>query len=216
MSAVGVLLAAGRGRRFDPSGVQDKLLQALPNGTGAGVGAGAAVVAGVGASACAGDLVVVASARILLSVLPRVVAVVRPGDARVGAVLTALGCDVTVCPDADSGMAASLVHAIRTTRDAAAWMVALGDMPHVQAGTLRALLAAIKAGADIAAPAYLGRRGNPVAFSRTHLSLLLALQGDQGARSILKTHPVTEVAVADIGVVQDIDTRADLHFPTVD
>ena len=193
MSGVGILLAAGRGRRFDPSGQQDKLLQVLPNG--------------------AGDLVVVASARILLSVLPRVVAVVRPGAARVGAALTALGCDVTVCADADSGMAASLVHAIRYSSDAAGWMLALGDMPHVQAGTLRALLAAIAAGADIAAPTWQGRRGNPVAFSRTHLPLLLALQGDQGARSILNTHPVCEVAVADSGILQDLDTRADLPPP---
>ena len=227
MSAVGILLAAGRGRRFDPSGVQDKLLQTLPGGAGdsagvsvsAGIGASAGAGPGAGAgvaNACtgAGDLVVVASARILLSVLPRVVAVVRPGDSRVGAALAALGCDVTVCPDADLGMAASLVHAIRYTRDAAVWMVALGDMPHVQAGTVRALLAAIAAGADIAAPTYLGRRGNPVAFSRTHLHLLLALQGDQGARSILKTHPVAELAVADLVVVPDIDTRADLvSFP---
>ena len=193
MSGVGILLAAGRGRRFDPSGQHDKLLQTLSDETG--------------------DMVVVASARILLSVLPTVVAVVRPGAPRVGAALQALGCAVTVCPDADSGMAASLVHAIRHSSDGAAWLVALGDMPHVQPGTLRALLAAIAAGADIAAPAYQGRRGNPVAFSRTHLPLLLALQGDEGARSILHTHPVCEVAVADSGILQDIDTRADLPAP---
>ena len=187
-TAVGILLAAGRGRRFDPSGVENKLLQVLGSG----------------------DAVVVASARHLLAVLPRVVAVVRPEAGLVAQVLAALGCEVTVCPDADSGMAASLVHALETTLDAQCWLLALGDMPEVQEDTMRSLLAAIGAGVDIACPTYMGRRGNPVAFGRRHLPLLLALEGDQGARSILKTHPVCEVAVPDPGVLHDIDTPADL------
>ncbi|MEG1113919.1 MAG: nucleotidyltransferase family protein, partial [Janthinobacterium sp.] len=37
MSTVGILLAAGRGRRFDPSGVQNKLLQPLAEGPHAGL-----------------------------------------------------------------------------------------------------------------------------------------------------------------------------------
>ncbi len=188
MGTVGILLAAGRGRRFDPSGVQNKLLQSLPHG----------------------DAVVVASAKCLLAALPKVVAVVRPKDEQVGAALKALGCDVTVCPDADSGMAASLVHAIEYTKDVSSWLFALGDMPYVQASTIRGLLAAIAAGANIAVPTYEGRRGNPVAFSRSYLPLLLALKGDQGARSILQHYPVCEVAVLDIGIMQDIDTRTDL------
>ncbi|HEV7816123.1 MAG TPA: nucleotidyltransferase family protein, partial [Janthinobacterium sp.] len=32
MATVGILLAAGRGRRFDPSGLQNKLLQPLAQG----------------------------------------------------------------------------------------------------------------------------------------------------------------------------------------
>ena len=187
-SIAGILLAAGRGQRFDPSGVDNKLLQPL-----------------------AGQVpVVVASARHLLAVFPTVVAVVRPGDMRVADALTALGCDVIVCADADTGMAASLVRAIRHTSEASGWLVALGDMPHVSPDTISQLKAAVEQGAQIAAPVYDGRRGNPVAFGRQHVALLLALQGDQGARSILKQHPVHEITVADSGVVQDIDTRADL------
>ena len=194
MNAVGILLAAGRGRRFDPQGRRNKLLQPLPDGT----------------------LVVDASARTLLAVLPHVIAVVPPEDGGVAARLRALGCEVTVCLDADSGMAASLVHAIRcslhhSTPSADAWLVALGDMPRVTPATLRALLDALAAGAAIAAPTYDGRRGNPVAFSATHLPALLALQGDQGARGLLRTADVTEVAVGDSGILRDIDTPADLH-----
>lgn len=197
MTAVGILLAAGRGRRFDPHGARNKLLQALADG----------------------DQVVVASARHLLAVLPRVIAVVPPEDGGVGDALRALGCEVTVCAAADSGMAASLVHAIRHSLSDSfddsgagpeAWLVALGDMPYVQPDTMHALLKALADGAGIAAPVMHGRRGNPVAFGAVHLPALLALQGDAGARDLLKSSHVTAVGVADSGIFHDIDTPADL------
>lgn len=188
----GILLAAGRGRRFDPAGVQNKLLQRLPDG----------------------DFVVVASARALLAVLPRVVAVVPPRDGGVADALRALGCTVTVCADADSGMGLSLAHAIRhaplDTHGASGWLVALGDMPFVAEATLQALVRAIDEGADIAAPLFDGRRGNPVAFGASHHAALLALDGDQGARRLLAGSPVTTIAVPDPGILRDIDTQGDL------
>jgi molybdenum cofactor cytidylyltransferase len=58
---------------------------------------------------------------------------------------------------------------------------------------------------------YRGQRGNPVGFSRDYLPQLLALEGDQGARGILKHAPVTELEVDDSGILQDVDTPADLH-----
>lgn len=188
----GILLAAGRGRRFDPAGVQNKLLQRLPGG----------------------DFVVVASARTLLAVLPRVVAVVPPSDGGVAEALRALGCTVTVCADADSGMGLSLAHAIRhaplDTHGAGGWLVALGDMPFVAEATLQALVHAIDDGAGIAAPLFDGRRGNPVAFGAIHHAALLALDGDQGARRLLASSPVTTVAVPDPGILRDIDKQGDL------
>jgi molybdenum cofactor cytidylyltransferase len=191
-SSIGILLAAGRGRRFDPLGQRNKLLQPLP--------------------AAGGEPVVVASARKLLSLFDTVIAVVPPDDGGVGALLAAAGCEVTMCADADAGMAASLVHAIRhsLSYDPQAWLVALGDMPHVAPATLRLLADALASGAGIAAPLMDGRRGNPVGFGRVHLDALLALRGDQGARRLLQTCPVTEVAVADPGIFRDIDTPADL------
>jgi len=201
MAPVGILLAAGRGRRFDPSGRDDKLLQLLAGG----------------------DAVVVASARALLAVLEHVIAVVRADDGGVATALRALGCDVTVCVDADDGMAASLVHGLRysmrysvrysvhASLPAHGWLIALGDMPHVRVTTMQALADALANGAVIAAPVNNGTRGNPVAFSAACLPDLLALSGDAGARGILKRHPVTEVSVTDPGIFQDIDQRADLQ-----
>lgn len=188
MTPVGILLAAGRGRRFDPTGERNKLLQRLPGG----------------------ELVVVASARHLLSALPRVVAVVPPGDGGVADELRKLGCEVTVCESADTGMAASLVHAIRHSLPAQGWVVALGDMPFVAPATISALADALRGGAGIAAPVADARRGNPVGFGPQHLDALLALEGDQGARGIVKGHPVTEVAVDDPGIHRDVDTPDDL------
>jgi molybdenum cofactor cytidylyltransferase len=190
MTPVGILLAAGRGRRFDPSGNRNKLLQPMAGG----------------------EPVVVASARALLAVLPKVVAVVAPADGGVAQALRALGCDVTVCADADDGMAHSLVHALRHSLPAAqSWLVALGDMPHVRESTIRALSEAVAGGAVIAAPVCGGKRGNPVAFGMECLPGLLALEGDEGARRLLKLHPVTEVEVDDPGIFQDVDLPADLR-----
>ena len=192
MSTVGILLAAGRGRRFDPSGVQNKLLQPLADGPHAGLP------------------VVVAAATNMLAALPRVLAVVRADDMQVARALGALGCEVRVCHDADTGMAASLTCAIGHVRGAPGWLIALGDMPWIEPATIAALSHAIADGARIAVPVCQGRRGNPVAFSAVHLPLLLALDGDQGARSIVQSHAVQEVAVDDGGILRDIDTPDDL------
>lgn len=187
-----ILLAAGRGRRFDPQGQRNKLLQPLPGG----------------------DPVVVASARALLAVFARVIAVVPPDDGGVAGRLRALGCEVTPCARADDGMGLSLAHAVRySLRDAApggGWLVALGDMPFVRAATLRALAGAIEQGAGIAAPLFDGRRGNPVAFGHEHGAALQALDGDQGARRLLAGFPVTAIAVDDAGILRDIDLPSDL------
>ncbi len=188
MSYIGILLAAGRGSRFDPTGSSNKLLQPLADGTP----------------------VVAASAKNLLAALADVLAVVRPGEEAIAHQLRQLGCRITVCPNADEGMAASLVHALMQAQEAQGWVIALGDMPYVQPSTMRALIAGLSQGAQIAAPVCQGRRGNPVAFARSLLPELLKLRGDEGARRLLKGFPVLEVSTDDAGIWRDIDTTDDL------
>lgn len=185
----GILLAAGKGTRFDPAGARSKLLQPLPDGAA----------------------VVVAAARNLLAALPDVLAVIRPDSDALALELKAVGCRITRCPNAEQGLAASLVHALAQASQAQGWVIALGDMPYVQPATMRALAAAIAQGAQIAVPTNRARRGNPVAFGRAYLPDLLRLHGDEGARHLLKTMPVVEIATDDPGIFQDIDTWADLH-----
>lgn len=192
MAPAGIVLAAGRGRRFDPDGIDNKLLQPLPSG----------------------EPVVVASARAMRAVLPYVLAVTRPGDAGVADALRSLGCDVCVCPDADVGMGASLAWAVRHSRAQdsclGGWLVALGDMPFVQTATISRVCEALIEGADIVAPVYRGRRGHPVGFAARHGDALQALTGEAGARHLLASFAVQAIAVEDAGVVRDIDARADL------
>ncbi|WP_334188566.1 nucleotidyltransferase family protein [Noviherbaspirillum sp.] len=184
----GILLAAGKGRRFDPDGIKNKLLQPLPGG----------------------EPVVAAAAKSLHSVVPRVLAIIRPGAEDVADCLRRLGVDITECASADEGMAASLTHGLALVSDADGWIISLGDMPYVQPTTIAALVDALARGADIAVPVCRERRGHPVAFSRHHLPRLLALTGDMGARDLLREYPVVEVATDDPGIHDDIDTVADI------
>lgn len=186
---VGILLAAGRGTRFDAAGCRNKLLQVLSSG----------------------DTVVARAAQNLRAATGAVLAVIPVGSPVLAIELASHGFAVSKCIDAESGMAASLVHGIRQTADALGWVIALGDMPCVQAETIARLVDALAQGADIAVPVYQGRRGNPVAFSRRHLDDLLALSGDVGARRLLQTCPVREVPVTDPGIFRDIDTPSDLE-----
>jgi molybdenum cofactor cytidylyltransferase len=187
---IAILLAAGKGSRFDPLGVRNKLLQTLPDGC----------------------TVAVASAASLLAVMPKVLAVVRPNDHQLRAELQAIGCEVTTYADAADGMGATLAHAVQQSTHAAGWIVALADMPYLQPATIRALLDALRDGADIAAPVHEGRRGNPVAFGRVHLRALLQLSGDVGARRLLQNYPVQLLEVNDPGIHLDIDRPQDLLF----
>jgi molybdenum cofactor cytidylyltransferase len=187
MRITGVLLAAGRGSRFGG----DKLRARLRDGTPIGVQA----------------------ARNLASVLPQTVAVVRPDDRELAALLASVGVEVTECAQADRGMGASLAHAVRLHREAEGWLVALADMPLVRPATLRAIVQALQAGALIAAPRCRGRRGNPVGFAAPLGDRLAALDADIGAREILQAEAdrIEWIDVDDPGVLTDIDTPAELE-----
>jgi molybdenum cofactor cytidylyltransferase len=195
---VGVLLAAGRGARYDPSGARLKLLAPAPSGPHAGVPLAAA------------------AARTLREALPAVVAVVRAPDEplqrELQDVLRAAGCTLVVCADAHRGMAHSLAAGVRAAGSAAGWIVALADMPAVRADSVRAVAAALADGARVAVPVHGGVRGHPVGFAAALRSELLALEGDVGARTVLARHAPREVPVDDPGVLFDIDT-ADAGTP---
>ena len=127
--------------------------------------------------------------------------------------LEAAGCGVLESDRTEGGLGASLAAAVAATDRAHAWIVALGDMPSSRPETIGRVRPALEAGALIAAP-WDGRerRGHPVGFAAALRGELLALDGDIGARDVIRRHAkeVTLVATDDAGVFIDIDTPHDL------
>ena len=60
-------------------------------------------------------------------------------------------------------------------------------MPHVSPGTIALVGDVLKHGAGIVIPTFKIARGHPVAFAAEFLDTLMALRGDQGARSVVAT-----------------------------
>lgn len=87
----------------------------------------------------------------------------------------------------------------------------LGDQPLVQVETIRLLVDSFMVRGGMVAPFYNGVRGNPVLFERELLECADEIQGDQGARGIIKLNPgrLHRVDVEDPGVLIDIDTWED-------
>jgi nicotine blue oxidoreductase len=117
-------------------------------------------------------------------------------------------------PDWRTGMGSSLAAGLRALPgDCTAAVIALVDQPLIGPEVVRRLLAAHRAGAELAVAAYHGRARNPVLLARAHWAgVLAAAEGDAGARPYLRAHPglVTLVECADIGRPDDVDTPEDL------
>ncbi|MBC7672789.1 MAG: nucleotidyltransferase family protein [Polaromonas sp.] len=156
----GLLLAAGRSRRFGA----DKLCAKLD---------GKAVIRWSMAA---------------LSPLDSVYVVIAPGADAVTQALSRLDVRFVVNLGRDEGMASSIRAGIAALpADVAAVVIALGDQPRGSPAVTRALVDRWHAG-DVAAvvPSYLDGRGHPVLFGRACFPALLALRGDVGARGVLE------------------------------
>jgi molybdenum cofactor cytidylyltransferase len=112
------------------------------------------------------------------------------------------------------GMGDTIAAAVRATPEAAGWLILPGDLPLVQAATLRAVAHALAQHA-VVVPMFKGARGHPVGFSAACRDALLDLKGNQGAASVIHAHAainsVAYVDVTDEGIVTDIDTLDDLR-----
>ncbi len=113
--------------------------------------------------------------------------------------------------DYAAGLAASLKAGIAALpQDVAAAIVCLGDMPLVTGRMIDRLIDNFDPdeGRLIVVPTHQGRIGNPVLWDRGFFAEILALEGDSGARALLKRHAeqVAEVAMEDDAVLRDFDT----------
>jgi molybdenum cofactor cytidylyltransferase len=108
------------------------------------------------------------------------------------------------------GMGDSIAAGVRATQNASGWLVLPGDLPLVQAATLRAVASAL-AQHPVVVPVHQGSRGHPVGFAQGCREALLNLQGNQGAARIANAQAAIELIVDDAGITQDVDTVEDLE-----
>jgi molybdenum cofactor cytidylyltransferase len=154
------------------------------------------------------------SARSAIEGAGNALAVVPPRADKLREVLAKAGCEILESEATARGLGASLAAGVARSRDAEGWIVALGDMPFIEAATFASILAAIRSGSLVAAPVDRAThaRGHPVGFSARLREDLLALDGDEGARSVVERHrhQMTLIPVDDDGITIDIDTPGDL------
>ena len=138
----------------------------------------------------------------------RVEAAAKAFAQRAGRELTIVHAD-----DHAEGMGASLRRgAAELSAESAGAFVFLGDMPRIPHAVLEPLAAAVRAGAPAAAPVFGAQRGHPALIGAELVPQLLNLQGDAGARAVLKDlgERLALVAAPDDGVLFDVDTRDNL------
>jgi CTP:molybdopterin cytidylyltransferase MocA len=197
MSVVGLLLAAGAGRRM---GTPKALLRD------------------------AHDVPFVhrALGRLLDGGCDRVTVVIGAVAGDVRALLDEAGwcdddaVDVVVADDWAEGMGASLRAGLRALDGAAdevtAALVTLVDLPDVDETVVARVLAS-GAGSDVLARAsYDGTPGHPVLLGRAHWAGVAGVAtGDRGARDYLRGRDVVAVECGDLATGRDVDTPTQLR-----
>jgi CTP:molybdopterin cytidylyltransferase MocA len=117
--------------------------------------------------------------------------------------------DLVVAEDWDQGMGASLragLEALQVDEHTTAALVSLVDLPDVGADVVRRLLERPVGSATLARAAYDGTPGHPVLIGRAHWAGVIAsAHGDQGARAYLRAHEVAQVECGDLATGVDVD-----------
>jgi CTP:molybdopterin cytidylyltransferase MocA len=151
-----------------------------------------------------GEMLVERAVRVAVEAgLRPVLVVVRPG-AEFGEAVAALGAVVVENELADEGMAASIRCGVGAVVGVDGVVVMTCDQVAVTAEHLRLLCE--KAGRRTGS-AYAGRVGIPAYFPAADFGELLRLEGDTGARELLRS----AAAVGCEGLALDVDTEDDLQ-----
>ena len=192
MTTVGLVLAAGAGRRMGGPKALVRLTDGGPT------------------------LVETAVARVLESGCDRVVVVVGAAGEQAAALVAETGAEVVAAEDWDEGMGASLRAGIAHLEDAHddLALVTLVDLPDVTARVMSRVLGdAVGDGrAALARAAYDGVPGHPVVIGRDHWSAVrTTARGDRGARDHLRATPHRLVECGDLATGRDLDTAEDLR-----
>ena len=111
-------------------------------------------------------------------------------------------------PDFKKGLSTSVkagISALHSVCDGV--MVCLGDMPYISQSVYDEILSAFLEG-HIIVPKSHGKIGNPILFSKEFFDDFQTLEGDKGARGLLKKYSekVIKVEVGTDSILEDIDT----------
>lgn len=141
-----------------------------------------------------------------------VVVVVAPVADSIRGALTGARVAWAVNAAAASGMASSIATGINALpANVGAALIVLGDQPTVSRQVIDRLVTSWRSGAGpIVAPNYQGVRGNPVLFDRSTFGQLRTLEGDRGARDLIRSQAAS-VTLLDCSEPppMDVDTPAD-------
>ncbi|AMY69144.1 NTP transferase domain-containing protein [Frigidibacter albus] len=140
----------------------------------------------------------------------RVLVTLAPDQLLRAQALAGLAVDIVPVPEAAEGLAASL-RAGAAAAQGAALLVMLADMPEIGAEDLAAVIAAHRAapGAVIRAAGVEGTPGHPVLVPARMLAGLAELQGDGGARDLLRGEGAVLVPLPGRRALTDLDTPED-------
>ena len=142
----------------------------------------------------------------------RIHVVMQPENAGRDAALDGLDVHQVISPEWQEGMAASIRAGMaELSEDCDAVVIALADMPEVNAAHIDCLTAAYDAGEAreiCRAVAADGTPGLPVLFGRRFFESLASLKGDRGARDVIKdaSEFLVDVPTEGQGAVIDLDT----------
>ena len=161
-----------------------------------------------------GETLVHRAARLALATAPAdAVVVLGAHGVAIAAAVADLPLRSVACADWTRGMGASLAEGLAAlSPDCGAALVLLCDQPDLAPDHLHRLVAAARAAPGrAAASAYAGVLGVPAVLPRAWFAALASLQGDRGARDLLRERAAEVIAVAAPALSRDIDVPADLH-----
>ena len=148
---------------------------------------------------------------VLLEQLDQVVVVVGHRSEEVAAAIANRRVTIAVNEEYHLGMLSSVQCGLRAAVDVD-YLICLGDQPQLAGSVVEQVLqASTTADRGMVIPTYEGKRGHPIYLRSKYRQEVLALSLDGGLNRLMQWHPddVLEVAVAEDGILEDMDTPAD-------
>jgi molybdenum cofactor cytidylyltransferase len=118
--------------------------------------------------------------------------------------------EVVIAEEWERGQASSLRRGVAALWDADSVVVTLGDQPFITPALISGALEQLVDGYDAVRAVYGGKPGHPVVFNRAVMDAVGSIEGDVGARDLLRNFRVCEWEAGHLGDATDVDTREEL------